>query len=335
MIDEYINNWLQLNIKLNLAPNTINAYRNALMSFQQYCDSQNVHMVKISREEIANYIHSLLNAPIEKKVAGITYVGPLSNSTVRQRITVIRLFYRYLVEEGQIKTNPVERISRINRRMCRNVRGLVPIQHKIPWIPNDQEWMRLLLAARDMKIRNRFMLALAYDAGLRREELCSLRTEDIDPAHRLLHIRAETTKGKRDRIVPYSVTTGLLLLDYLRYRKQITSNRNDLFVSESPRNYGKPITFWSWSKIIRALANTAELPRFSTHTLRHLCLTDLARSGWELNEIATFAGHRQTSTTMLYIHLSGRDLAGKLAAFSAAHSQRLQKICEYFNESEG
>jgi integrase len=41
-----------------------------------------------------------------------------------------------------------------------------------------------------------------------------------------------------------------------------------------------------------------EVPAFSTHTLRHLCLTDLAWSGWELHAIATFAGHRSTQTTL-------------------------------------
>ncbi|MCZ4525833.1 tyrosine-type recombinase/integrase [Rhodococcus erythropolis] len=44
------------------------------------------------------------------------------------------------------------------------------------------------------------MLALAYDAALRREELCSLRTDDLDPAHRTLRIRAETTKNRLERI---------------------------------------------------------------------------------------------------------------------------------------
>jgi hypothetical protein len=42
-------------------------------------------------------------------------------------------------------------------------------------------------------------------------------------------------------------------------------------------------------------------------------LTDLARMGWELHAIATFAGHRHTDSTLAYIHLSGRELATKLA----------------------
>ena len=64
-------------------------------------------------------------------------------------------------------------------------------------------------------------------------------------------------------------------------------------------------------------------------TLRHLCLTDLARSGWELHAIATFAGHRSLSTTLQYIHLSGRDLAGKLArGMAQIHSWRAQMLAE-------
>ena len=64
---------------------------------------------------------------------------------------------------------------------------------------------------------------------------------------------------------------------------------------------------------------TAGVPRFSTHTTRHLCLTDLARMGWELHAIATFAGHRHTDSTLHYIHLSGRDLADKLARGHGPH----------------
>ena len=55
------------------------------------------------------------------------------------------------------------------------------------------------------------------------------------------------------------------------------------------------------------------MPEFSTHTLRHLRLTHLARSGWRLHEIASYAGHRNVQTTMQYIHLSGNDLLAKMA----------------------
>ena len=180
---------------------------------------------------------------------------------------------------------------------------------------------------RDESVRNRVMLALAYDAALRREELCALRTDDLDPAHRTLRVRAETTKTRRERVVPYSAATGVLLTGYLAHRATISRARGPLFLSESRRNYGRPLTLWTWSKVVRRVALAADLPRFSTHTTRHLCLTDLARMGWELHAIATFAGHRSTESTLTYIHLSGRDLAEKLnRGMQQIHSWRVDML---------
>ena len=61
---------------------------------------------------------------------------------------------------------------------------------RLPWIPTDEQWRALLQAAVEEPLRNRLMIALAYDAGLRREELCVLATDDLDPAHRTLRVRA-------------------------------------------------------------------------------------------------------------------------------------------------
>jgi integrase/recombinase XerD len=76
--------------------------------------------------------------------------------------------------------------------------------------------------------------------------------------------------------------------------------------------------------VVRRIAVAAEVERFSTHTTRHLCLTDLARMGWEVHAIATFAGHRHTDSTMRYIHLSGRNLAERFArGMEHIHAQRV------------
>jgi integrase/recombinase XerD len=173
------------------------------------------------------------------------------------------------------------------------------------------------------------MLALAYDAALRREELCLLESDDLDPAHRTITVRAETTKSRRGRVVPYSAVSGQLLAGYLRHRRAITTARGALFVSESPRNRGVGVSPWTWSKVVRSIALRAGVPSFSTHTLRHLCLTDLARSGWELHQIASFAGHRSTDTTQRYIHRSGGDLAERLASgMTQIHQARIALLGE-------
>jgi integrase len=188
----------------------------------------------------------------------------------------------------------------------------------------------VLAAARSEPLRNRLMLALGYDAALRREKLCALGVGDIDPAHRLLRIRAETTKGRRqERVVPYSVASDALYAAYLEERRHLSRARGPLFVSASRRNRGRPISIWTWSKVVAGIAARAGVPRFSTHTLRHLCLTDLARAGWDIHEIAQFAGHRSLQTTLQYIHLSGRDLAAKLAqGMAQIHAWRVRQLTQ-------
>lgn len=145
----------------------------------------------------------------------------------------------------------------------------------------------------------------------------------------MLRIRAEITKGRRDRVVPYSATTGTLLQQYLFHRRALSRSRGALFLSESRRNYAAPVSIWSWSKIVLEIARRADVRRFTTHTLRHLCLTDLARAGWDIHEIAALAGHRSVQTTLLYIHLSGRDLSRKLAIGMAhIHARRVAMLTE-------
>jgi integrase len=233
-----------------------------------------------------------------------------------------------LVEERVRDRSPVMRGYRSGRGRAGR-RGLVARLEPLPWIPTDAQWRAILDAAAGESLRNRLMLALAYVAALRREELCLLESDDLDPAHRTLTVRAETTKSKRGRVVPYSPVAGQLLAAYLRHRRTITTARGALFVSESPRNRGVGVSAWTWSKVVRSIALRAGVPAFRTHTLRHLCLTDLARSGWEIHQIATFAGHRSTDTTQRYIHLSGRDLAQRLqSGMIQIHQERVAQLGE-------
>ena len=106
------------------------------------------------------------------------------------RLVAVRLFYDHLVEEGLRESNPVGRGRYTPGRgfAGHRERGLIPRFTKLPWIPSDEQWSQLLEATKSEPLRNRLMLALAYDAGLRREELCSVRTDDLDPSRRTLRI---------------------------------------------------------------------------------------------------------------------------------------------------
>ena len=310
--------WLTIQANLGLACNTIDAYGRALADYLAFSVRAGMQADSASRAHIAAYVRDLSERPNPRRartsfVNGARPSG-LANATLQQRLTAIRLYYDYLVEEGVRPDNPVGRGRYTPGKAFggHRDRGLLPRYRMLPWIPNQEQWQAILSVAKGEPLRNRVMLAMAYDAALRREELCGLSTADVDPSARLLHIRAEITKSRRARVVPYSTATDALFASYLDHRCSLSRARGPLFLSESPRNRGQPVSVWTWSKVVTRIADAAGVPRFTTHTLRHLRLTDLARTGWDLHEIAQFAGHRSTQTTLLYIHLSGRDLAAKL-----------------------
>lgn len=323
--------WLEIQGKLGLAVNTVEAYGRSLEDFLRWCEATATEAKSANRADVAGYVADLRDRPRPRR-KGIVMLdsgGGLSNATMQQRLTAIRLFFDYLIEEGLRHTNPVGRGRYTAGRGFggKQERGLLPRYRRLPWIPTDEEWLRFLEHARRERIRNRCMLALAYDAALRREELCSLESGDLHPAHRMLRVRGETSKSRQDRVVPYSEATSTLLAAYLVHRRGLSRKRGRLFLSESRRNRAHPLSMWTWSKVVRRIADAAELPRFSTHTLRHLCLTDLARASWDLHEIARFAGHRNVSVTQQYVHLSGRDLANKLAnGMTQIHDWRVQQL---------
>jgi len=200
-------------------------------------------------------------------------------------------------------------------------RGLLPHYQKLPWLPSDEEWQNVLGSLEGELLRNQVMLLIAYDGALRREELVRLEIDDFDFAYRQIRVKAEHAKNRRERVVGYGKTTSRLLEAYLRQRKILSAKRGPLFLSESHRNASQPLALVTWSKIVQKLALRVGLPRFTTHTPRHLKLTHMARAKMELHQIATYAGHKSLTTTMLYIHLSGVELTEAVTRSLAGFEQ--------------
>ncbi|QZY93031.1 tyrosine-type recombinase/integrase (plasmid) [Pantoea dispersa] len=293
--------WLKLLSNLGRAQATLTAYRNALHHYFTFCSQNGIAPEKARFEDLAAYISPQLpGMPL-----------PVASATLQLRLSAIRLWYDFLMYLDLCTVNPLPRSG--TPGMLNSGRGLVPRVVNLPRIPDDTQWQSFLFHAAASPLRDRLMLALTYYGALRRSEITSLSIEDIDFAHRLIRIRAETTKNRRERIVCYSPAVAPVLAAHLMQMKRAGIIRGALFRSESDRNQGAPLSFWTWSKTVREWALISGLSDISTHTFRHLRLTHLARAGWKLHELATYAGHRDLATTQIYIHLSGRDLAGRMA----------------------
>jgi integrase/recombinase XerD len=322
--------WLQLQSHLQLAPKTIDAYGRSLNDFLDFCQRSGVIPEAITHEQVTLYVHDLAHRPNPKgaKVLSIENGRGLSNSTMQQRITVLRLFCDSLVEHHLRQDNPVGRGHYVPGKAFGGVRDrrLLPHYHKLPWLPSDEKWQTLLRSLKGKFLRNQVMMLLAYDGALRREELVTLETRDFDFAYRQIRVRAEHAKNGRERVVGYGKVTSRFLEAYLQRRKALSPKRGPLFLSESHRNASHPLALVSWSKIVQKLALGVDLPQFTTHTPRHLRLTHMARAHMDLHQIATYAGHSSLQTTMLYIHVSGVELTEAVSRSLAGFEQWMELI---------
>ncbi len=322
--------WLDIQNRLQLAPKTIDAYGRGLNDFLSFCARQAIQPEGITREQVALYVQDLATRPNPKgaNILAFPSGGGLANSTMQQRITVLRLFCDYLVEKQLRPDNPVGRGHYVPGKGFAGARdrGLLPHFHTLPWIPSDSEWFTLLQTLKAEPLRNRLMLLLAYDGALRREELVTLEISHFDFAYRQVRICAEHAKNRRERIVGYSSTTSRLLDAYLHQRRALSTQPGRLFLSTSHRNPAQPLSLIMWSKIVEGIADRAELPRFTTHTPRHLRLTHMARAHMDLHQIATYAGHASLDTTMRYIHLAGVELTDAVTRSLAGFESWIERM---------
>ena len=203
--------WLTFQACRGLARNTLYAYGRNLERYLFFLHQAGVQPWNVKQDHVALYLHSLLAISVTAEKE-----SRLANATIQQHLTTLRLFQEYLLEEERCKRNVFKQGAGLSSR------SLIRREHKLPWIPTDDDWRRVLAVVAREPIRNRLMLAMSYDAGLRREELCSLETSDIDPSRRVIRIRAETTKNRRARVLPYSSITGDLFALYLQKRRALS-----------------------------------------------------------------------------------------------------------------
>lgn len=200
--------WLTIRANLQLARNTIEAYGRALEEYLAFTQQHPVAADLADREHISRYVRHLAERPNPRGAAVrvLDSGAGLANATMQLKLTAVRLYYDYLTEIDARQDNPVGRgrYTRGGGFGGGRARGLIPRYEPLPWIPGDEEYRRILDATRREPLRNQFMLMLAYNCALRREELCALTMADVQLDPRGVRVRAEVTKGRRERFVVYS-----------------------------------------------------------------------------------------------------------------------------------
>jgi site-specific recombinase XerD len=175
-------------------------------------------------------------------------------------------------------------------------------KRQVPVVLSREEVARLIECASNL--RHRTILMALYATGMRRSELCLLRTEDIDKERMVIRIRHG--KGGKAREVPLSPKLLEQLRDYYRSLKLKT---HWVFPSLQARRAGQPMTAKAiWHACEFAARRAGITKHVHPHTLRHCFATHLFDSGAELPVVQTLLGHSDPRDTMIYLEISTRKL---------------------------
>jgi integrase/recombinase XerD len=163
-----------------------------------------------------------------------------------------------------------------------------------PVVLSKEECKELFKTPRLLK--HRFLLAFAYSAGLRMNELRLLKINDVDLDRKQVHVRLG--KGKKDR---YVILADFLAAKFLYYLKEVNP-KIYLFEGQTP---GEPMGERSIQYVItEALQKTEIKKAVSMHTLRHSFATHLLEDGIDIHSIQRLLGHSDIRTTLIYIHIA-------------------------------
>lgn len=273
LIDEYIN---YIYIEKKLSNNTKDAYKRDLISFSNYLNNKEIS--KINSSDIKSYIKHLND--IKDK-----------DRTIARKIVSVRTFFDYLMMNKIIKENPCEKIE--SPKLRKSLPKVLSIE--------DVNKLLSLKANTPLEYRNKAMIELMYDAGLRVSELVNLEVNNINLKD--CYVRC-FGKGKKERIVPLGDIAVEVLDKYINiYRDSLLKGyfTDKLFIS----SYGKGITRQGFFKILKSETKKAGITKeFSPHTLRHSFATHLLEYGADLSSISELLGHENIKTTQIYTHIS-------------------------------
>ena len=223
---------------------------------------------------------------------------PLKAASRMAYLVSLRAFFAWLEKEGRVFRSPARDLTlpKVGRPVPRGV------------LTHDE--VRRVLRVPDTAdrygLRNRAMVELLYGSGIRRNELVSLRVDDLDLAEELVTVRAG--KGGRGRVVPMGAAATHYLRRYLEEaRPHLVRPTTDaeLFLSR----LGRRLSPDQLERVLKEIGRAAGLTRSLTpHGLRHTCGTHLLQGGADVRHIQELLGHKSLTSTQIYTHLAAADL---------------------------
>lgn len=258
--------------ELNYSELTIKSYQLDLTDFFRYVESKKINYLTITNHDVRGYLKYLDSCN-------------LKNSTISRRISTLRTFYNYLVDENIVENN-----------VFHNVKN-PKLEKKLPNYLNYNE-MEELLESIDISttegLEKRLLIEMFYSTGCRVSEMINVKISDIDFTNKTIRIMG---KGSKERIVYFGDYASKYLDNYLskvKCDKYLFTNKK-----------GEKLTINEVEQIVKDIMKHISIKTHVTpHTLRHTFATHLLNNGADIKTVQELLGHANLSTTGIYTHVS-------------------------------
>ena len=271
---------------------TVQSYETDLKEFETYIAGMDADLTVLSVDDdvVRGWMMSLMD-------------GGMKATSVNRKLSALRSFYRFLLRKKQVRISPVQ--------MVRGPKKKKPL----PSFLREEE-MNHLLDGTDFGEgwegdRDRLIIQMFYETGMRRAELVGLNETDIDFSRGQIRV---TGKRNKQRLIPFGDDLREAMRVYLEGKAQAVACLDDAFFV---RGNGQRVTDnWVYCMVRKNLSKVCTLTKRSPHVLRHTFATTMLNNEAELEAVKELLGHASVSTTEIYTHTTFEELKN---AYSAAH----------------
>ncbi|AKL97950.1 site-specific tyrosine recombinase XerD [Endomicrobium proavitum] len=274
-------------IEKGLAKNTALAYKSDLSKFFVYAQKKNIAVENFEHNDITDFLWEIKNEGLKPR-------------SLYRMMETLRQFYKFLIVEELIKTNPTVYLT------------APKIPEHLPGMLSSEEVDALLTsvsATDETNIRNRAMLELLYATGLRVSELINLKFSNINLEECFLKVLG---KGSKERLIPFGNKAKDFINVYLKKRKPKSGEEDNIFITRLGKKISR-IEFWRQLKNIAK--NAGIVKNITPHTLRHSFASHLLSGGADIRFVQEMLGHSSISTTQIYTHLDNAKIKSQHKKF--------------------
>ena len=272
--DEFL---IYLQAEKRYAAHTIKAYQTVLNQFHAFCQENGKEGMDLHYKTIRSWVVFQMDSGISPR-------------TVHRKLTTLKTYCKYLIKEGVLDANPLDRV--LKPKM--NKRNPVFVDEG-----NMDHLLNEFAFGDDFEgERNRLVIDLLYQTGMRRSEMLSLKVGSIDPQVKSLKVLG---KRNKERLIPLNDELVKAIEAYLPVRAKVVSDPEvDALIVTAK---GQPAYESLIYRIVKKyLALVTTLDKKSPHVLRHTFATHMLNRGADLNAIKELLGHANLSATQVYTH---------------------------------